>query len=210
MGSTGHTSSQWSPFSQHPTTATAVVGVCAYWGQQPGHVGDRSSCQSSLHPRTAWACIACWRAFSHIVNPQISIFKPFTHTAHLLRASHHLLHVPLTCSGNMAAIMEVSDDMSKTFQKFEPAPRRGEPESAQSMAGTRPDYFLVGRENNMSVALIVHGMMCRVLQYIRPIRTQSNPCVCQHMHACRCAKCAHLMTDLFTNAPSLAYLVCSQ
>lgn len=44
--------------------------------------------------------------------------------------------------GNMAAIMEVSDDMSKTFQKFEPAPRRGEPESAQSMAGTRPDYFL--------------------------------------------------------------------
>jgi hypothetical protein len=30
--------------------------------------------------------------------------------------------------GNLAAIMEVSDDMSRTFQKFEPAPRRGEPE----------------------------------------------------------------------------------
>lgn len=30
--------------------------------------------------------------------------------------------------GNLAAIMEVSDTMDKAFQKFEPAPRRGEPE----------------------------------------------------------------------------------
>mmetsp|Transcript_1068 Transcript_1068/g.1731 ORF Transcript_1068/g.1731 Transcript_1068/m.1731 type:complete len:323 (+) Transcript_1068:143-1111(+) len=45
--------------------------------------------------------------------------------------------------GNMAAIMEVSDDVvTRTFQKFEPAPRRGEPESGASTLGTRPDYFL--------------------------------------------------------------------
>ncbi len=31
-------------------------------------------------------------------------------------------------TGNMAAIMEVADDMTRSFQKFEPAPRRGEPE----------------------------------------------------------------------------------
>mmetsp|Transcript_37018 Transcript_37018/g.109118 ORF Transcript_37018/g.109118 Transcript_37018/m.109118 type:complete len:313 (+) Transcript_37018:170-1108(+) len=40
--------------------------------------------------------------------------------------------------GNMAAIMEVADDMSRAFQKFEPAPRRGEPEASRQT----PDYFL--------------------------------------------------------------------
>ncbi|GIL56421.1 hypothetical protein Vafri_11790 [Volvox africanus] len=44
--------------------------------------------------------------------------------------------------GNLAAIMEVSDDMSRTFQKFEPAPRRGEPETVFRAGGTTPDYFL--------------------------------------------------------------------
>eukprot|EP00798_Chlamydomonas_sp_ICE-L_P017624 gene17624-23965_t len=34
--------------------------------------------------------------------------------------------------------MEVADDLTKSFQKFEPAPRRGEPEVGRSM----PDYFL--------------------------------------------------------------------
>jgi len=38
----------------------------------------------------------------------------------------------------MAAIMEVSEDMSRAFQKFEPAPRRGEPEPARRQC----DYFL--------------------------------------------------------------------
>ena len=31
-------------------------------------------------------------------------------------------------AGNMAAIMEVSEQMRKSFLQFEPAPRRGEPE----------------------------------------------------------------------------------
>mmetsp|Transcript_34386 Transcript_34386/g.61989 ORF Transcript_34386/g.61989 Transcript_34386/m.61989 type:complete len:307 (-) Transcript_34386:401-1321(-) len=40
---------------------------------------------------------------------------------------------------NLAAIMEVHDNMERTFQKFEPAPRRGEPEVP---ARSTPDYFL--------------------------------------------------------------------
>ena len=40
--------------------------------------------------------------------------------------------------GNMAAIMEVADDLTRTFQKFDPAPRRGEPEVGKNT----PDYFL--------------------------------------------------------------------
>lgn len=37
-------------------------------------------------------------------------------------------------AGNQAAIMEVSDTMEKAFQKFEPAPRRGEaPEVSESL-----------------------------------------------------------------------------
>jgi serine/threonine-protein phosphatase 2A catalytic subunit len=44
----------------------------------------------------------------------------------------------LSHSGNMAAIMEVADNMSRSFQKFEPAPRRGEPEISRQT----PDYFL--------------------------------------------------------------------
>ena len=31
-------------------------------------------------------------------------------------------------AGNMAAIMEVDEQMRKNFLQFEPAPRRGEPE----------------------------------------------------------------------------------
>ena len=38
----------------------------------------------------------------------------------------------------MAAIMEVADNMTRAFQKFEPAPRRGEPEVSRQT----PDYFL--------------------------------------------------------------------
>lgn len=45
---------------------------------------------------------------------------------------------PLT--GNMAAIMEVADNMTRAFQKFEPAPRRGDPEATGS--SHTPDYFL--------------------------------------------------------------------
>jgi hypothetical protein len=33
-----------------------------------------------------------------------------------------------SATGNMAAIMEVSETMRKGFLQFEPAPRRGEPE----------------------------------------------------------------------------------
>ena len=33
-----------------------------------------------------------------------------------------------TGAGNMAAIMEVDEQMRKSFLQFEPAPRRGEPE----------------------------------------------------------------------------------
>jgi len=39
-------------------------------------------------------------------------------------------------AGNLAALMEVSESMAKSFQKFEPAPRRGEPEAARRT----PDY----------------------------------------------------------------------
>ena len=46
--------------------------------------------------------------------------------------------VVVAFAGNMAAIMEVADNMSRTFQKFEPAPRRGEPEISRQT----PDYFL--------------------------------------------------------------------
>jgi hypothetical protein len=38
--------------------------------------------------------------------------------------------------GNLAALMEVSETMAKSFQKFEPAPRRGEPEASRRT----PDY----------------------------------------------------------------------
>ena len=41
-----------------------------------------------------------------------------------------------TLAGNLAAIMEVTETMAKTFQTFEPAPRRGEPEVSRRT----PDY----------------------------------------------------------------------
>lgn len=40
--------------------------------------------------------------------------------------------------GNLAAILELTEGMGRKFQKFEPAPRRGEPEVARKT----PDYFL--------------------------------------------------------------------
>lgn len=40
--------------------------------------------------------------------------------------------------GNTAAIMEIDEQMEKTFLQFDPAPRRGEPEVTRRM----PDYFL--------------------------------------------------------------------
>lgn len=43
-------------------------------------------------------------------------------------------------TGNLAALMEVSEAMSKSFQKFEPAPRRGEPEVSRRT----PDYVSRG------------------------------------------------------------------
>jgi serine/threonine-protein phosphatase 2A catalytic subunit len=51
-----------------------------------------------------------------------------------LRIAHARAHP----AGNLAAIMEVSEGMAKSFQKFEPAPRRGEPEVSRRT----PDYFL--------------------------------------------------------------------
>lgn len=42
-------------------------------------------------------------------------------------------------TGNMAAIMETGEKLDKSFQQFEPAPRRGEPEVKRRP----PDYFLV-------------------------------------------------------------------
>jgi hypothetical protein len=41
--------------------------------------------------------------------------------------------------------MEVSEGMAKSFQKFEPAPRRGEPEVSRRT----PDYFLVSHTSSM-------------------------------------------------------------
>jgi serine/threonine-protein phosphatase 2A catalytic subunit len=40
--------------------------------------------------------------------------------------------------GNMAAIMEVGEGMTKEFSQFDPAPRKGEPEVTRRT----PDYFL--------------------------------------------------------------------
>ena len=41
--------------------------------------------------------------------------------------------------GNQAAIMEVSETMDTEFLQFDPAPRRGEEQSAAKRC---PDYFL--------------------------------------------------------------------
>ena len=46
----------------------------------------------------------------------------------------------LLAAGNMAAIMEVSESMRKSFLQFEPAPRRGEPEVCTA---ARPCWFPV-------------------------------------------------------------------
>jgi hypothetical protein len=68
-----------------------------------------------------------------------------------------LLLLLLLLPGNLAAIMEVSEGMAKSFQKFEPAPRRGEPEVSRRT----PDYFLVRRRpatvvvDNDAMAIIV-------------------------------------------------------
>ena len=59
-------------------------------------------------------------------------------------------------AGNMAGIMEVADNMTHNFQKFEPAPRRGEPEAA-SGGGTRPDYFLVRHAAQLLLHSVWHG-----------------------------------------------------
>jgi serine/threonine-protein phosphatase 2A catalytic subunit len=49
------------------------------------------------------------------------------------------MHCRCLCRcGNLAAIMEVTENMQKLFQKFEPAPRRGEPDVSRRT----PDYFL--------------------------------------------------------------------
>jgi serine/threonine-protein phosphatase 2A catalytic subunit len=48
------------------------------------------------------------------------------------------MFIPYLPPGNLAALMEVSESMAKSFQKFEPAPRRGEPEVSRRT----PDYFL--------------------------------------------------------------------
>lgn len=41
---------------------------------------------------------------------------------------HPKIHRKKYGAGNMAAIMEVDEQMRKNFLQFEPAPRRGEPE----------------------------------------------------------------------------------
>lgn len=67
---------------------------------------------------------------------------------HLMRASCRPACRPAAvpaAAGNLAAIMEVSEGMAKSFQKFEPAPRRGEPEVSRRT----PDYFLVRREHGV-------------------------------------------------------------
>ncbi len=51
----------------------------------------------------------------------------------------------------MAAIMEVADDMNRTFQKFEPAPRRGEPE-------VRAGVVRYGRVGSPDVRAAVRGV----------------------------------------------------
>jgi hypothetical protein len=75
----------------------------------------------------------CWLVTPWSGDPQLAAWSSFCMCCLLLR---------LAAAGNMAAIMEVADDLSRSFQKFEPAPRRGEPESGASTMGTRPDYFL--------------------------------------------------------------------
>ena len=87
----------------------------------------------------------CFLGNPHFSPEQSSLFQSETSDC-----SWH----PCCCGvGNLAAIMEVSETMQKSFQKFEPAPRRGEPEVSRRT----PDYFLVswaglngerlGREN---------------------------------------------------------------
>lgn len=58
---------------------------------------------------------------------------------HLIGSTDHAMCLcRFVSAGNLAAIMEVSESMAKSFQKFEPAPRRGEPEVSRRT----PDYFL--------------------------------------------------------------------
>lgn len=65
-----------------------------------------------------------------------------------MRMQSHL-YAAIACPGyasigNMAAIMEVADDMNRTFQKFEPAPRRGEPEVSWCSASAYPYLMPMG------------------------------------------------------------------
>jgi hypothetical protein len=65
-------------------------------------------------------------------------------------------------AGNLAAIMEVSEGMAKSFQKFEPAPRRGEPEVSRRT----PDYFLVSTQSILSSS--VHSSQCQGMPLCSP------------------------------------------
>ena len=57
--------------------------------------------------------------------------------------SRNLLICTSPAAGNMAAIMEVDEQMGKTFLQFEPAPRRGEPEVRQ-LASASSCMYRVG------------------------------------------------------------------
>ena len=57
-------------------------------------------------------------------------------------ASMATQHARSGCAGNMAAIMEVDEQMRKNFLQFEPAPRRGEPEVRDTKPQQRRCAFI--------------------------------------------------------------------
>ena len=61
-----------------------------------------------------------------------------SHGAHTHARTRTRARAATRPTGNMAAIMEVSESGQKDFLQFEPAPRRGEPEVTRRT----PDYFL--------------------------------------------------------------------
>ena len=90
------------------------------------------------------------------------------------RASCNLLIRISPAAGNMAAIMEVDEQMGKTFLQFEPAPRRGEPEVRQHASTSGCMY------------LSEVGACPILLAQVRPMLSNNmSGLACQRQHSCR-------------------------
>lgn len=84
-----------------------------------------------------------------------------------------LIHIH-PAAGNMAAIMEVDEQMGKTFLQFEPAPRRGEPEVRQHASTSRCMHS--SRVGPCSI----------LLAQVRPMSSNNvSGLACQRQHSCR-------------------------